>query len=80
MTAVVENTGGGSASGTVALVVGHDPQQVDSTTVSLESGASETVSLGYTTYPAAQTTEFPVRIESADDSAVRSVTVYGTES
>lgn len=80
VTAVVENTGGGSASGTVALVVGHDPQQVDSTTVSLESGASETVSLGYTTYPAAQTTEFPVRIESADDSAVRSVTVYGTES
>lgn len=80
VTAVVENTGGGSASGTVALVVGHDPQQVDSTSVSLESGASETVSLGYTTYPAAQTTEFPVRVETPDDSAVRSVTVYGTES
>ena len=80
VTAVVENTGGGSASGTVALVVGHDPEQVDSATVSLESGASTTVSLGYTTYPAAQTTRFPVRVESPDDSAVRSVTVYGTES
>ncbi|NUB89482.1 hypothetical protein HT576_00350 [Haloterrigena sp. SYSU A121-1] len=80
VTAVVENTGDGSASGTVALVVGHDPEQVDSTSVSLESGASTTVSLGYTTYPAARTTQFPVRVESPDDSAARSVTVYGTES
>lgn len=79
VTARLENTGDETASQDVVLIVGHDPQQVDSTAVSLEGGASDTVSLGYETYPAARTTTFPVRIESEDDADERTVEVIGTD-
>lgn len=79
VTAVLENAGDAGATPTATLVVGHDPQTVDSTTVSIAGGATETVTLGYETYPAARTTTFPVRVETAAGADRRTVEVIGTE-
>ncbi|WP_200840303.1 CARDB domain-containing protein [Natrialba sp. INN-245] len=76
--AEVANAGTERVSREVTLVVGHDPETVDSTTVALEAGERETVRLGYRTYPAAQTTEFPVVVDAGDGSDERSVRVWGT--
>ncbi|MEY7849993.1 CARDB domain-containing protein [Natrarchaeobius sp. A-rgal3] len=76
--AEVANAGAEPVSRAVALVVGHDPETVDSATVALEAGERETVRLGFRTYPAARTTEFPVVVDAGDDSDERSVRVRGT--
>ncbi|MXV61690.1 hypothetical protein GS429_06350 [Natronorubrum sp. JWXQ-INN-674] len=78
VTAQLTTTGGETVTQTVSLVVGHDPQTVDSSSVTLEPGTSQTVTLGYETYGTERTTEFPARVESEDDSDVRSVEVVGT--
>lgn len=78
VTAQLQNTGSQAVSETVALIVGNNPEQVDSQTVSVSGGSTQTVTLGYSTYPAEQDTSFPVRIEGASDSDQRTVTVYGT--
>ncbi|MCW8172167.1 hypothetical protein D8S78_04195 [Natrialba swarupiae] len=49
--AEVATAGTEQVSREVTLVVGHDPETVDSTTVALEAGERETVRLGYRTYP-----------------------------
>lgn len=82
VTAAVENTGHlmmvGDTTQEIELIVGRDPDRVDSTTVTVPAGATETVALEYETYPVERTDEFPVRIESADDADERIVTVTGT--
>ncbi|WP_222914202.1 CARDB domain-containing protein [Natrinema sp. SYSU A 869] len=79
VTAQIKNTGEASTRQTIDLIVGHSPEQVDTKTVTLGPGETQTITLGYETYPAKQTTKFPVRVQSEDDTAERSVTVYGTE-
>ena len=79
VTATLENGGEGPASREVELVVGHDPTTVDTQRVTLDAGETTTVSLGYETYPVANDDEFPVRVRTGDDSASRSVLVYGRD-
>ncbi|WP_254764699.1 hypothetical protein [Natrinema marinum] len=80
VTATLSNTGDGPADREVELVVGHDPTTVDSRRVTVGAGASTTVTLGYGTYPVRNDDEFPVRVRTGDDSASRSVLVYGRDS
>ncbi|MFD1564254.1 CARDB domain-containing protein [Haloarchaeobius amylolyticus] len=79
VTATLANTGEGPVSREVELVVGHDPTTVDSQQVALDAGETTTVSLGYETYPVVNDDEFPVRVRTGDDSASRSVLVYGRD-
>jgi hypothetical protein len=79
VTAELENAGDSEASQEIELVVGHDPQLVDSRSVTIDGGESETVSLGYETAAVRQTQAFPVRVAGDDDTAVRDVEVIGTE-
>ncbi|MFP8952885.1 hypothetical protein ACLI4Z_07935 [Natrialbaceae archaeon A-arb3/5] len=78
VSARVDNQTTGTVTQDVSLVVGHDPQRADSTSVTLAAGDERTVTLGYETYPAAQTTEFPIVVETDGESAQHSVTVFGT--
>jgi hypothetical protein len=81
VTVEVENEGsmmmGGDPTQELELIVGHDPQRVAAETVSVDPGTSETVTLGYETYPVERDDEFPVRVEGADDADERTVTVSG---
>ncbi len=77
VTASVENRGGKSEEQDVSLIVGHNPQQVDSQTVSLDSMTGTTITLGYTTPPVKHTQEFPVYVESEDTGARQNVRVAG---
>ncbi len=79
VTATLANTGEGPASREVELVVGHDPTTVDTRTVAVGADETTTVTLGYDTYPVANDDEFPVRVRTGDDSASRSVLVYGLD-
>lgn len=79
LTAAVQNNGGTEITETIRLIVGHTPEEVDSQTITLPPGDTQMVTLGYETYPAQQTTEFPVRVESEDDTAEQTITVYGAE-
>lgn len=82
VTATVENAGHimmtGDTTQEIELVVGQEPERVDSATVTVAPGTTETVTLGYETYPVARDDTFPVRVESADDADERAVTVSGT--
>lgn len=82
VTAAVENEGHmmmvGDTTQEVELIVGREPERVDSTIVTVDAGMSETVALGYETYPVERDDEFPVRVETADDSNERTVRVRGT--
>ncbi len=82
VTAAVENEGGimmiGDTTQEIELIVGREPERVDSETVTVIAGTTETVVLGYETYPVERDGEFPVRVETADDSDERTVTVRGT--
>ncbi|SIR88362.1 CARDB domain-containing protein [Natronorubrum thiooxidans] len=73
----VRNTGDAAGSRDVRLVVGNDPEQVDVRSVALEPGTWTTVTMGYTTPRVENDQEFPVGIESGDDSTTESVLVYG---
>lgn len=75
----VENTGGAAGTGSVDLIVGNDPTPVESRSVSLEAGAQTTLTMGYQTPPVASDQQFPVRVETADDSDRQTVRVRGTQ-
>ncbi|ELY92476.1 hypothetical protein C483_07634 [Natrialba hulunbeirensis JCM 10989] len=76
VTATVTNDGTETRTTSVELVVGHDPTGVDSETVTLEPGESETLTLGYETYETSQDEQFPVRVESDGVTAETSVQVF----
>ncbi|MDG5758731.1 hypothetical protein QA600_05195 [Natronococcus sp. A-GB1] len=79
ITVEVENEGGmmiiGDTTQEIELLVGTDRERVDTATVTVPFGTTETVILGYETYPVATADTFPVRVESPDDAAERTVTV-----
>ncbi|MDG5819138.1 hypothetical protein [Natronococcus sp. A-GB7] len=79
ITVEVENEGGmmavGDTTQELELLVGTDRERVDTAAVTVPFGTTETVVLGYETYPVATADTFPVRVESADDAAERTVTV-----
>ncbi|MFP8958026.1 hypothetical protein ACLI4Y_14985 [Natrialbaceae archaeon A-CW3] len=77
VTATVENTGNESTTVDVTLVVGDET--VDSVAVTVEPGDSESVTLGYETYPVQQDVEFPVRVETSADADEQRVTVSGAD-
>ncbi|OAQ54359.1 hypothetical protein HTG_02105 [Natrinema mahii] len=79
VTATLSNTDEGPAGREVELVVGHDPTTVDARSVAVGAGETTTVTMGYDTYPVANDDEFPVRVRTGDDSASRSVLVYGRD-
>ncbi|MFP8957721.1 hypothetical protein ACLI4Y_13420 [Natrialbaceae archaeon A-CW3] len=69
----LENTGTGSATLDVELIVGDET--VDSLTVTLDGGETDAVTLGYETYPVRQDVEFPVWVSTGDDTDERTVSV-----
>ncbi|ELY61358.1 hypothetical protein C491_00832 [Natronococcus amylolyticus DSM 10524] len=79
ITVEVENEGGmmvvGDTTQEIELLVGTDRERVDTAAVTVPFGTTETVTLGYETYPVATEDTFPVRVESPDDAAERTVTV-----
>ncbi|ELY65644.1 hypothetical protein [Natronococcus jeotgali] len=79
----VTNEGGmmfiGDTTQEIELLVGTDRELVDTTTVTVPFGTTETVVLGYETYPVAETDVFPIRVESPDDAAERTVAVRGID-
>lgn len=76
VTATVRNTGSGTVTETVSLVV--SDETVDTESVTLAAGATQTVTLVHPTYPVRQTVQFPVTVQGGGDSATRTVTVHGT--
>ncbi|QCS42161.1 hypothetical protein [Natrinema versiforme] len=79
VTATLANTGDGPADRDVELVVGRDPTTVDTQGVTVGAGQTTTVSLGYEIYPVRNDDEFPVRVGTGDDTASRTVLVYGRD-
>ncbi|WP_226042241.1 hypothetical protein [Natrinema sp. DC36] len=77
VTATLDNSGDGPASRDVELVVGDDPTTVDTRGVTVGAGETTTVTLGYETYPVENDDQFPISVETGDDTATRSVLVYG---
>ncbi|GAA1335575.1 hypothetical protein GCM10009647_077740 [Streptomyces sanglieri] len=78
VTAALENEGDEPATLEVELVVGEDPEVVDTRSVSVAAGSTEQVTLEFETYPVEQDDSFPVRVETAETVDEREVTVYGT--
>ncbi|AGB36375.1 COG1470 family protein [Natronococcus occultus] len=79
VTVELENTADSETTREIDLVVGHDPQLVDSRSVTVDGGATETITLGYETALVRRTQEFPIRVASDGDAAVRDVEVIGTD-
>ncbi|SDR06545.1 hypothetical protein [Natronobacterium texcoconense] len=77
VTAMLENGSDQTATMEVALVVGEDPEVVDTRSVSVAAGSTEQVTLEFETYPVEQDDSFPVRVEAAESVDEREVTVYG---
>lgn len=75
VTARITNHGRLRLQGYARCIVGRDPTEVDNQYVSLASGRSTTVTLGYRTYPVQTTDVFPVRIECENGFDSRTVTV-----
>ncbi|APW97504.1 hypothetical protein CHINAEXTREME_06840 [Halobiforma lacisalsi AJ5] len=65
----LENTGPEYREDELELIVGHDPEHVDTQPVSLEAGATGAATLEFETYPVRQDQRFPVRVVGADDEA-----------
>ena len=65
-----------TVSGNVQLVVGHDPDTVDSQYVSLAPNETRSVTLGYRTWGTPRTQTFPAQVffEGASDSVMVTVT------
>lgn len=78
VSATVENTGGTAGTQDLELIVGHSAERVEQQSVSLEAGEQTGLTTGYRTPSVDADQEFPVRIESNDDAAERTVLVYGT--
>ncbi|WP_455448079.1 hypothetical protein [Natrinema thermotolerans] len=79
VTTTVKNTNSSAVTRTVDLVVGNDPETVDTRTVTIPAGESEQLTLVFETYPVAQDDSFPVRVEAEESSDQRTVRAYGTE-
>lgn len=79
VTAAIENTGTAEVTRDVNLVVGDDPELVDSRTVTVPAGRTKRFELVFETYPVAQDDSFPVRVETGDSTDQRTVLAYGTE-
>ncbi|WP_254532711.1 hypothetical protein [Natrinema gelatinilyticum] len=79
VTAAIENTGTAEVTQDVDLVVGDDPELVDSRTVTVPAGRTKRFELVFKTYPVAQDDLFPVRVETGDSTDQRTVLAYGTE-
>jgi len=79
VTATLENTAESETTQEIELIVGHDPELVDSQSVTVAGGETETVDLEFETALVRRTQTFPVRVESDDDAAVRDVEVIGTD-
>ena len=73
----VGNNGPGSASGQIRLLVGGD--EVDSQHLELPAEATETIALGYETYPVATDVTVDLVVASPDDSASTTARVHGTD-
>ena len=78
VTAELENTGSEETTRSLEFVVGHDPEVVETRSVTVGGGETETVTLTFETVVVDRTQSFPVRIETGDASAERSVRVEGT--
>ncbi len=63
--------------GPVTLVVGDDPQQVDSLRLQIRPETTEYVRLGYSTPTVSNTQQFPVRVAFQGTEASQPVRVYG---
>ncbi|AGB15465.1 hypothetical protein Halru_0841 [Halovivax ruber XH-70] len=77
VSATVTNDGTATTDAVVELVVGGEV--VDAKTVSLGAGSSQSITLGYDTYPVKNDSTFEVTVRTADGSVATPVTVYGTE-
>lgn len=73
------DTGTAEVTRDVDLVVGDDPELVDSRTVTVPAGGTKRFKLVFETYPVAQDGSFPVRVETWDSTDQRTVRVHGTE-
>ncbi|MCU4751048.1 hypothetical protein OB919_03475 [Halobacteria archaeon AArc-curdl1] len=74
LTVDLENTGAETATREVSLIVGSEI--VDTRSVTLEGDTTDSITLGYETYPVRTDVEFPVRVETGDDTAHRTVSVF----
>lgn len=79
LTAELTNNGGETIDRTVDLIVGYDEVDGGAETVTAEPNETETIDFTFETYPARLTTQFPMRVETANDHDEEIVTVYGTE-
>lgn len=79
VTAALENTGTSEVTREVALVVGNNPETVDTQEVTVPAGETKQFTLVFETYPVKQDDEFPVRVETGESTAERGVYVHGTE-
>ncbi|ELZ12616.1 hypothetical protein C479_04447 [Halovivax asiaticus JCM 14624] len=77
VSATVTNDGTATTDAVVELVVGGEV--VDAKTVSLGAGSSQSITLGYDTYPVKSDSTFEVTVRTADGSVATPVTVYGTD-
>lgn len=77
-TAGVRNAGETEATGEIWLVVGHDAEVVESRTLTIGAGETETVRVGYETPQVETDQEFPIAVESEGDEIRENVVVYGS--
>ncbi|MCU4972617.1 hypothetical protein OB955_07680 [Halobacteria archaeon AArc-m2/3/4] len=77
VTARLDNAGSTAVSRDVSLVVGDD--RLDTASVTVDGGETETVTLGYETYPVERNVRFPVTVESGALVDERTVGVFGTD-
>ncbi len=64
---------------TIELLVGSDRETVDSETVTVGWEETETITMGYETYPVSEDVEFPIRVEGPDDEVETTVEVVVDE-
>ncbi|SFB74864.1 hypothetical protein SAMN05444422_101699 [Halobiforma haloterrestris] len=76
VTAELENSHSSTLTREVQLVVGHDPEVVETRTVTLEPGTTETIVLEFETALVEHDQEFPVRVETEGDADEVPVFVY----
>lgn len=78
VSATIENTGATDGTQDLDLIVGHSAERVERRSVSLGAGERTELTTGYETPLVDADQEFPIRLESEDDTAERTVLVYGT--
>ncbi|WIV67496.1 right-handed parallel beta-helix repeat-containing protein [Natrialbaceae archaeon AArc-T1-2] len=79
VTVELDNPGPVATTADVDLVVGTDPQVVDAASVTIDGDATETIELGYETFPVRQDVSFPVAVESDEDADSTTVEVFGID-